>query len=223
MNKDYYKILGVEKNATEKEIKKAYRKLALKYHPDRVNHQADRGGDETAKKFKEISEAYQVLSDQQKRAQYDQFGQTDFNSSGGQGGFSGFEGFSAKGGPAEGWHFSDDQFGFGGGLGDIFENFFGQAFSQVQAEIKITPAQAAIGDKLEITVGGQKVNFDLPAGTQDGQSFRFQGMGREHRGGRGDLIVTVRVEIPKHLSEEQKELYEQLRQAESKKKSWWTR
>jgi len=207
MTEDYYKTLGVDKGATTEEIKKAYRKLALKYHPDRG------GSDEEAKKFKEINQAYQVLSDPQKRAEYDQFGRTDFGSTGG---FSGFEGFQGFGG-------QDFEFNFGGfgGLGDIFENFFGQAFSQVQAEVRITPAQAVLGEKLEINLGGEKINLDIPAGTQDGQAFRLPGKGRAHKGGRGDLILTVRIEIPKNVTREQRELYEQLRAAESKKRSWW--
>lgn len=110
MGKDYYKILGVSKNATEEEIKKAFRKLAHQYHPDKA------GGDE--KKFKEVNEAYQVLSSKEKRAQYDQFGQT----------------FSAQGGPAyggEGFPFGGfGQGGFNvnfdaGDMGDIFEAMFG--------------------------------------------------------------------------------------------------
>jgi len=117
---DYYEILGVGKGASDDEIKKAYRKLAHKYHPDKG------GGDE--KKFKEINEAYQVLSDKAKRAQYDQFGRTFDGAQGGPGfggfdfsGFQGFSdqefdfgGFSAQGGPASGWEdiFSDI---FGGG------------------------------------------------------------------------------------------------------------
>jgi len=199
--------LGVEKNASTEEIKKAYRKLALKYHPDRG------GSEEDARKFKEINEAYQVLSDPQKRAQYDQFGRTDFGNAGGFGGFEGFQGFGGQ----------DYEFNFGGfgGLGDIFENFFGQAFSQVQAEIRITPAQAVLGDKLEVSVGGEKINLDIPAGTQDGQAFRFQDRGRAHKSGRGDLIISVRIEIPKNITREQRELYEQLREVESKKRSWW--
>ncbi|OIN88961.1 hypothetical protein AUJ40_02780 [Candidatus Berkelbacteria bacterium CG1_02_42_45] len=207
MVQDCYKILGVEKNASTEEIKKAYRKLALKYHPDRG------GSEEDARKFKEINEAYQVLSDPQKRAQYDQFGRTDFGNAGGFGGFEGFQGFGGQ----------DYEFNFGGfgGLGDIFENFFGQAFSQVQAEIRITPAQAVLGDKLEVSVGGEKINLDIPAGTQDGQAFRFQGRGRAHKSGRGDLIISVRIEIPKNITREQRELYEQLREVESKKRSWW--
>jgi molecular chaperone DnaJ len=125
MANDYYNTLGVSKGASDDEIKKAYRKLAHKHHPDKA------GGDE--KKFKEINEAYQVLSDKSKRAQYDQFGQT-FNQSGGGGG-QGFGGFSAGGGPTGGWDFSGFDFGsqggdFGGsGFEDIFSDIFGGNFS----------------------------------------------------------------------------------------------
>src|SRR3990167_2507578 len=101
---DYYQILGITKNASQEEIKKAFHKLAHKYHPDK-------GCDE--KKFKEINEAYQVLSDAKKRAQYDQFGNT-------------FDGvFSAEGGPASGWNWSwqNQNFDFED-IGDVFENFF---------------------------------------------------------------------------------------------------
>lgn len=124
MAKDYYNILGVSKNASDDEIKKAYRKLAHKYHPDKA------GGDE--KKFKEINEAYQVLSDKAKRQQYDQFG-TTFDSGGfSAGGGSAFSGdfgdifrggnFSAGGGSAFGGE-------FGGDFSDIFSDIFGERFS----------------------------------------------------------------------------------------------
>ncbi len=101
--KDFYEILGLEKGASDEEIKKAFRKLAIKYHPDK-----NQGDKEAEEKFKEINEAYQVLSDPQKKAQYDQFGSTDF----GAGGFDGFNG--------QGFDFSDF-----GGFGDIFDTFFG--------------------------------------------------------------------------------------------------
>ena len=121
MPKDYYKILGVERGASEEEIKRAYRKLAHKHHPDKT------GGD--GKKFKELNEAYQALSDKQKRAQYDRFGTAEpfmgFGG-GGTGPFSGFDfGFSAGGGPSSGWEGFDGQ-GFPdmGGLGEIFDSFF---------------------------------------------------------------------------------------------------
>ena len=119
--KDYYEILGVSKNASEDEIKKAFRKLAHQHHPDK------QGGDE--KKFKEINEAYQVLSDKQKRAHYDRVGHAAFS----QGGGAGPGGFNWQGGNPfggfSGADFSGVHFDFGGGdfgdMGDIFENFFG--------------------------------------------------------------------------------------------------
>lgn len=115
MSKDYYKILGVERNASDDEVKKAYRKLAHQHHPDK------QGGDE--KKFKEINEAYQVLSNKEKRAQYDQFGTTfDAAAAGGSSGFSGFGGFNPN--DFQNWNF---QGGFGGNdFGDIFETIFEQ-------------------------------------------------------------------------------------------------
>ena len=216
MNKDYYKILGVGKNASADEIKKAYRKLALKYHPDR-------GGDaETEKKFKEINQAYQILSDPKKRSQYDQFGST-FNQAGGQGfsgfDFSNFEGFSREGGSRD-WGFN-----FGGGLGDIFEDFFGQAYSQVNAEIEITPSQAVVGDKITLNVAGENIELNIPAGTQNGTTYALRGKGRAYGDSkkRGDLNITIRIKMPSRLTPEQKELWEQLKESEAKKKSWWNK
>src|SRR3989344_5778418 len=122
MAKDYYQILGIPKSASREEIKKAFRKLAHKYHPDKG------GGDDS--KFKEVNEAYQILSDERKRAEYDSYGQTfsggGFSAQGGPGfgdfDFSGFGdqgGFSAGGGPAYGWEGVD--------LDEIFSEFFGGA------------------------------------------------------------------------------------------------
>ncbi|MFA7253205.1 MAG: DnaJ domain-containing protein [Patescibacteria group bacterium] len=210
MSTDYYKILGVSKNASADEIKKAYRKLALQYHPDRG------GSKEDEVKFKEVNEAYQILSDQQKRQQYDQFGDAAFKNGGfgnGQGFGGGFSGFG-----------QGDFSGFSGfgGLGDIFEDFFGASMSQVQAELKISPAQAVLGDKINIEIGGEEVSFDLPAGTQSGVSYRFPGKGRPYKNGkRGDLILTISIEMPKHISKEQKELWEKLRAEDQKKRGWW--
>lgn len=151
---DYYEILGVKKDASDDEIKKAYRKLAHKYHPDKA------GGDE--KKFKEVNEAYQVLSDKTKRAQYDRFGQTF-----GQGGFS------AGGGPASGWDFSDffsrggagSQQGFNfefGGMDfeDIFSNVFGGGQGRnrrprgqdIQVDVEITFDEMVRGTRKKINL-----------------------------------------------------------------------
>src|SRR3989344_8057865 len=137
MAKDYYETLGVNKSASKDEIKKAFYKMAHKYHPDK------KGGNEA--KFKEVNEAYQVLSDDDKRSKYDQFGSTD-----------GFEGFSARGGPASGWDFSNFAGGFQNSdfdLNDIFSDFFGGGMGRAQVrrgrdistEIQISFADAVFG------------------------------------------------------------------------------
>lgn len=205
MSKDYYQILGVSKNATTEEIKKAYRKLALRYHPDRA-------GKEHEHKFKEANEAYQVLSNPQKRAQYDQFGAAGVGA-GGPGG-AGFGGF---GGGAYNVNFEDifsgsSGFGFGR-VSDIFEDFFGSAFSQVQAEIAINLTQALLGDKISFkTQQGETLELKIPPMVQDGTTFRFPGKGGAHRRGRGDLLVTIHIKMPRSITREQKELLEKLRQ-----------
>jgi DnaJ-class molecular chaperone len=204
MAKDYYEILGVPRNASEAEIKKAYRSKAHKLHPDK-------GGD--AEKFKEINEAYQVLSDPQKRAQYDRLGQTGTNAS-----FSDFDSFN--------FNFDDQTSGFGsfnfnfGGpgstFGSIFEGLFESAFSQVQVELPISIPQAVLGDTVRFKTNfGDEIELKIPAGAQDGMAFRFRGKGQQTRRGRGDLIVVLRVEIPKRLSPEQRELYQRLKNLES--------
>ena len=133
--RDYYEVLGVGKNASAEEIKKAYRRLAKQYHPDVNEHKED-----AAEKFKEASEAYGVLSDSQKRQQYDSFGHAAFEN-GGHGGFGGFEDFM-------------------GGFGDIFESFFGGSRSSrrngplrgpdLRVELKIAFEDAAFGVKKEV-------------------------------------------------------------------------
>lgn len=158
--KDYYKILGVEKNASEEDVKKAFRKLAHQYHPDKNK------GDAT--KFKEINEAYQVLSDKQKRAQYDQFGTE--KSSFGQGGFGGFEGFDfsqfSQGG------FGSAQFDFED-LGDMFEDFFGGGVRtrrgrDISTEINIKFEESIFGTKRKILITKQSKCLDCSGtgGTQ---------------------------------------------------------
>lgn len=144
--RDYYEVLGVAKDASADEIKKAFRRLAVQYHPDK------QGGDET--KFKEINEAYEVLKDQQKRQRYDQFGHAGVGGAGGGGGYSGnpFEGF---GGSSQSFEFN-----FGdGGLGDIFGNFFGGQREQRQArgsdvatEIELSFEESVFGAEKELVL-----------------------------------------------------------------------
>ena len=145
--RDYYEVLGISKSASADEIKKAYRKAAVQHHPDKE------GGDET--KFKEISEAYEVLKDSQKRQRYDQFGHAGVggSSSGGAGGnpFEGFGGF----GQGQGFDFGD------GGLGDIFGQFFGGGRQQapqrgrdVEVTLQLTFEEAVFGVE-------QKIGLDM--------------------------------------------------------------
>jgi len=130
---DYYDVLGVSKSASDEEIKKAYRKMAHKYHPDKG------GGNEA--KFKEVNEAYQVLGNKQKRAQYDQFGSSGF---GGQGG-PGFGGFGGGQGGFQ-WDFS----GSGAeGFADIFENIFGGGFGGQRKEQSVKDKK---GDDLKMSM-----------------------------------------------------------------------
>ncbi|MEK7623078.1 MAG: DnaJ domain-containing protein, partial [Patescibacteria group bacterium] len=146
MSKDYYKILGVDKTASQDEIKKAFRKLAHQFHPDK------QGGDET--KFKEVNEAYQVLSNADKRQKYDQFG-SDFAEQGGFGGGASWEDFmrSARGGQG------GFQFDFGGvDLGDLFGGMFGGSArggqgrrrgNDNQVDVKLEFREAVIGVEKE--------------------------------------------------------------------------
>ena len=152
--KNYYEVLGVSKSASEEDIKKAFRKLAQKYHPDK------KGGDE--QKFKEVSEAYSVLSDKKKRAEYDTYGKT-FAGGGGPGA-QGFSGFSAQGGPASGWDFSNFQnAGFGQGgvefdLGDIFGEFFaggragGRRGRDISIDIELPFKEAIFGTERRVLI-----------------------------------------------------------------------
>jgi len=205
MNKDYYEVLGIPKGASEGEIKKAYRSKAHKLHPDK-------GGDKVA--FQEINEAYQVLSDRNKRSQYDQFGSVGRGVPPAGGGFGGA---SQHGGGFGGFDGFNVNFGGGrqtgdGGFGSIFEDLFESAFSQVQVQLAVSIPQAVLGDTVRFKTNfGDEVELRIPPSTQEGQSFRFRGKGQQTRRGRGDLTVVIHIEIPKHLSREQRELYEQLK------------
>ncbi len=203
MSKDYYKTLGVSKDASQDEIKKAFRKLAAEHHPDKKT------GNEA--KFKEANEAYQTLGDAKKRAQYDQFGSAgpQFGGGGGQGGFGGFnwEDIMRQAGQQGG---AGAQFDFGDiDIGDIFGAFgFGgggmRRGRNIQVEIRISFKDSVFGVKRDIEIpelrdgkqgGKKKVTVDVPAGIDDGQSIRYEGLGEQITNGRaGNLLVNIEVE-----------------------------
>jgi curved DNA-binding protein len=208
MSKDYYKTLGVNKSATEPEIKAAFRKLAHQYHPDK-----NKGDD---KKFKEINEAYQTLSDKNKRAQYDQFGSSGPQFGGGQQGNpfgqGGFGGFS--------WEDIMRQAQQGGGgaqfdmndidLGDLFGAAFGFGGGRVrrgrniEVQVNLTFEESIFGVQKTIDVpqykdgkqtGTKKIPIDIPAGIDNGQQMQMEGAGEIITDGRpGNLFISLHVE-----------------------------
>lgn len=179
--RDYYEILGVEKSASEAEIKSAYRKLALKWHPDK--HTGDDKKD-AEEKFKEINEAYQVLSNKEKKQAYDQFGHSAFDPASGMGGNPFGGGFrsgpftwsysSSSGNPFEGMG-GDSPFG---DPFDIFEQFFGGGFSQrprkPRYSIVVDFMDAVKGAEKTVQVGGKEKKIKIPAGANDGTRIQFK-------------------------------------------------
>jgi molecular chaperone DnaJ len=152
--KDYYIILGVERGASDMDIKKAYRRLAQKYHPDK-----NKGDKDAESKFKEANQAYETLSDKQKRSFYDQFGTTQ---GAGGGGSSGFDGFSQGGFSSQGFDFSN----FGGGFADIFETFFGgggggRSGSKKRGPVRGEDIEAKIKIKFEESVTGTERDLEI--------------------------------------------------------------
>lgn len=187
MAKSLYETLEVSENATAEEIKKAYRKLARKYHPD-VNK--DAGAED---KFKEINAAYEVLSDPEKKQQYDQYGDSMF---GGQN----FHDFArGKGQNVDLDEILRQMFGGGGGFGS---SSFGGGFSNygfekpdldLNAQITIPFDVAVLGGKQHITLNNDSFDVKIPEGISSGQKIRAKGKGKAYQGQRGDLIIKVNV------------------------------
>ena len=203
MSKSLYETLGVSDNASEAEIKKAYRKLARQYHPD-VNK--DPGAED---KFKEINAAYEVLSDKEKKAQYDAYGDQMFGGQnfhdfargqganvdldeilrqmfGGDGGFGGSAGFGGAGGFGGG--------GFGGNAG--YGGFGGGRQTvnlDIESAITVPFSVAILGGKHGVTVQGESFDIKIPAGIKDGEKLRVRGKGHKQGGQSGDLYLKIHV------------------------------
>lgn len=201
--RDYYEILGVSKSASDDEIKKAYRKLAVKYHPDK-----NPGDKEAEEKFKEISEAHEVLSDKQKRARYDQFGHAGVGGNSAGAGGNPFAGGSYS---FNGQKFNFD-FGGGGGLDDILGSIFGFGGGQrrpsrgtdYRTTVVLNFEEAVFGTTKIISADGKDLKVKIPAGIDDGMSIRLTGKGgpAPKGGTKGDLYVSVRVKPHKRLTRE---------------------
>jgi curved DNA-binding protein len=197
---DYYKILGVDKNATDADVKKAYRKLARKYHPD-----LNPNDKEAEQKFKEVNEANEVLSHPENRKKYDQYGenwqhseefeqqrqQQQSRRSGQQGGFGGFEGFSGGGDYSD---FFESMFGgrSTGGRGQTRQSKGGDYNAELHLDLK----DVYTTQKRELTVNGKKIRLTIPAGVENGQVIKISGLGGEGSNGgpKGDLYITFTIE-----------------------------
>lgn len=204
--RDYYEVLGVSKDASDDEIKKAYRKLAIKYHPDK-----NPGDKEAEAKFKEVNEAHDVLSDKQKRARYDQFGHAGVGGASGNP-FAGGNPFGQGGNfNFNGQSFNFD-FGGAGGFEDILGSLFGfggarrpRRGADYQTSVTLTFEEAIFGTTKEVSANGENMKVKIPAGIDDGMSIRLRGKGGEAPEGgteKGDLYVKIRVKPHKNLTRE---------------------
>ena len=203
--KNYYSVLGLNKGASDEDIKKAYRKLAMQYHPDR---NAD--DSKAEEKFKKVSEAYAVLSDKKKRGQYDQFGSEGFHQKFSQEDiFRDFDineilrGFGFGGGGGNPFHSQGSPFGGGGGFGNPFsQGRHSQRESRIpplKKELSINFEEAALGCQrtLSISRNGvlEEINIKIPSGITHGKVLRLQGKGQMSLTGnrRGDLHLLINV------------------------------
>ena len=226
---DYYKILGVDRNIPQKDVRRAFLKRAKQFHPDL--HPDD---PKAKAKFQALNEAYEVIGDPEKRKKYDQYGQNwkeadAFNQAGGNaGGGTEFHWSSSGGGsPFDGFDFSSFGSG-GGGFSSFFEDLFGHGaghgFSsrsartstgEMNAKVNIDLYPALLGGEVIIQLSnGSKIKLKVKPETQNGTRVRLRGKGYDRGDGTyGDLIITYNVTLPTNLSERQKQLLNEMRYA----------
>lgn len=218
---DYYKMLGVSRSASNKDIKKAYRQLVRKYHPDL------RPDDKSAEqKLKVINEAYDVLGDPEKRAKYDRLGASwhQHQSRGGRAGGFDWSNWASHGQPGHGSINYSDLFGQGvsqGGFSDFFNTIFGAAGSQatvpgmgintpkdVVREVTISLAEASTGTIRRLSKGNRSLDVKIPPGAKTGTRVRISGQGPLRQDGyQGDLYLRVRVRPDKRFERKKDDLY----------------
>src|SRR5450759_288590 len=224
---DYYKTLGVERSADAQEIKRAYRKLAMKFHPDR-----NPGSKEAEEKFKKINEAYQVLSDAEKRSRYDQLGESYSRwqqNGGGPGGFNWNDWFTqqsqargAQGGTRVEVDNLEDL--FGGGFSDFFSSIFGGvggstgsagrrvgrrvAPQNAQQLVTISFQEAYKGTERSFQSDRRRLEVKIPAGARSGTKVRVPGAGPDESGGQhSDLYLVIEVTPDSHFDRQEDDLY----------------
>lgn len=226
MSSNFYDVLGVSKSASQEEIKKAYRKKAMQYHPDR-----NKGDKEAEKKFKEINEAYGVLSDPEKKQQYDTFGSASGNPFWGWAGGAWFGWFEdifsqfwgARGRSTGGTNFNfEDLFGWGfAGAG--WADPFGWTRRQRQEKkpesldfektYQVPIFDLILGCKIEVKwVYGSTAKLKIPEGTKPWTKFRVKWFGKKEAGNAWNLIVTVEALMPKHISDVDRSMLERIRE-----------
>ena len=191
---DYYTILGLPKTATQEEIKKAYRKLARKYHPD-----LNPNNEEAAQKFKELNEANEVLSDTEKRKKYDKYGENWQH---------GEEYEKARQNQQQQHSYSDFDGAQGFGDFDGYSDFFGSMFGRegrsrstgykgqdVNASLTLNLTDVLVDQKQTLTVNGKNIRITIPAGVEDGQTIKIKGHGGQgyNKGPNGDLYITFHI------------------------------
>jgi len=216
--KNYYQVLGVDKSASQQEIKKAYKKLARKYHPD-VNP----NDPQAETRFKEINEAYQVLGKAENRKKYDQLGEhwqqagayEKARQSAGSGGQYQHQQYSSGGGPEEAdfAEFFESVFGQGGATSGSRYGFGGQQArfrgEDVQAELTLPLTEVMHSQKRTLSINGKNVRITVPAGVTDGQRIRLKGFGQpgSNGGPNGDLYVRFNIQNNTAFKRDKANLY----------------